>query len=113
MPHEIISEDYLAQVAECIRLLGHYQRLRIIEYLDIHGESTVNAIVAGVGGQQAAVSQHLNKLRMAQIITARRLGRQVKYKIAMEGPITVLNCIRREYAELKEKDKEKKSESAE
>ena len=85
------------RVSEAIRILGHPQRLRIIEHLDLHGESAVGEIVAGVAGRQGAVSQHLTKMRAAGMITARRVGRQVFYNIAAESPVTILNCIRRQF----------------
>ena len=84
-------------IAGVIRLLGHAQRLRIVEYLDRHGERAVGDIVAGIGGRQAAVSQHLNQMRAAGIIGARRQGRQVLYRITAESPVTILNCIRRQH----------------
>lgn len=84
--------------AETIRLLGHAQRLRIVEYLDLQGERSVGEIIEGIGGHQGAVSQHLNKLRVAGVIGARRDGRQVYYRIASKSPVTILNCIRRQQA---------------
>lgn len=94
----VLPEVFLCRVAETIRLLGHSQRLRIIEYLDHHGESSVGAIVAGTEGRQAAVSQHLNKMRLTKIIGARRDGRQVYYRIIAESAVTILNCIRKQHA---------------
>ena len=93
-----LPADCFDRVADAIRLLGHAQRLRIVEYLDLHGEQPAGGIVAGVGGRQAAVSQHLNKMRTAGIIAARRAGRQVFYSLAAESAVTLLNCIRRQHA---------------
>ena len=61
---ERLPDEFLNAMAEVIKLIGHPLRLRILEYLDLHGECTVNTIVAGISGQQSAVSQHLNKMRM-------------------------------------------------
>jgi len=89
--------EFLEMMAEAIRILGHGQRLQILEYLDLHGESSVNDIVAGIGARQGAVSQHLNKMRLAGILSCRRDSRQVYYAIAAESPVTILNCLRRKY----------------
>ncbi|OQA87543.1 MAG: putative HTH-type transcriptional regulator [Lentisphaerae bacterium ADurb.Bin242] len=97
MKKETLPEEYLASMAEVIKLIGHPQRLRILEYLDLYGESSVNAIVEGVSGQQGAVSQNLNKLRVAGIISCRRDSRQVLYRIAAENAVTILNCLRKKY----------------
>ena len=92
LPPEVFEE-----ISGVIRLLGHPQRLQIVEHLDLHGECAVGEIVTGVGGRQAAVSQHLNQMRAAGIISARRQGRRVLYRLAAESPVTILNCIRRQY----------------
>jgi ArsR family transcriptional regulator len=97
MNQSFLPEEFIVAMAEVIKLIGHPQRLRIIEYLDLHGESAVSDIVAGVGGQQGAVSQHLNKMRQAKIIACRRDGRQMLYRIAAENALTILNCMRRSH----------------
>lgn len=95
MTDEKLPEEFVNNIAEVVKMVGHVQRMRILEYLDIHGESTVTAIVDGVGGQQGAVSQHLNRMRQAGVIAARRNGRQVLYHLTSENVITILNCFRR------------------
>ncbi|MDD4816603.1 MAG: metalloregulator ArsR/SmtB family transcription factor [Victivallaceae bacterium] len=92
---QYLPEDFILSMAGVIKLIGNPQRLRILEYLDINGESTVSDIVAGISGAQGAVSQHLNKLRMAGVVACRRDGRLVLYRIAAENAITILNCMRR------------------
>lgn len=77
-------------------------RLRILEYLDLHGECTVNTIVAGISGQQSAVSQHLNKMRMAASSPAAGRGRQILYRIGAVNAVTILNCLRGKYRSLQE-----------
>ncbi len=98
-----LPDDYLAQVSQTIKIIGHPQRLRILEYLDLHGESTVGAIVEGTGGQQAAVSQHLNKMRLAGIIRSRRDGKQVYYHGLEESAVTILTCMRHKHEETKKR----------
>lgn len=97
MKNERLPEGFLVQVSDTIKLLGHAQRLRILEFLDLHGESSVGTITEGIGGQQAAVSQHLNKMRVSNIIVARRDGKQMYYGISSESATTILSCIRRQY----------------
>ena len=101
MKQTLMPDDYLVQVSETIKIIGHPQRLRILEYIDLHGESTVGAIVEGTGGQQAAVSQHLNKMRLAGIISSRRDGKQVYYRNLTESAVTILNCMRRRCEKMK------------
>ena len=97
MKTELLPDEFLIPMADVIRMIGHPQRLRILEYLDLHGESTVGAIVKGVDGQQGAVSQHLNRMRMADIVVCRREGRQMLYRIGAVNAVTILNCLRNKY----------------
>ena len=92
---ERLPEAFLAQVAETVKIIGHPLRLAILDYLDVHGESAVGAIAEGVGGAQAAVSQHLNTMRRAGIVGARRTGRQVYYGHLAESARSLLGCMRR------------------
>ena len=99
---ERLPDEFLNAMAEVIKLIGHPLRLRILEYLDLHSECTVNTIVAGISGQQSAVSQHLNKMRMAGIVACRREGRQILYRIGAVNAVTILNCLRGKYRSLQE-----------
>lgn len=92
-----LPEDFITQVSDTIKLLGHAQRLRILEFLDLNGESSVSAITKGIDGQQPAVSQHLNKMRISNVIAARREGKQMYYCIASESATTILSCMRKQY----------------
>lgn len=94
---EKMAPEIFQQVANTIRVLGHAQRLQIIECLDLHGERSVNEIVAAVNGQQSAVSQHLIKMRAAGLLGVRRAGRQVFYRITAKSPLIILNCIRQQF----------------
>ena len=91
--------NFIVRMADVIKMIGHPQRLQILEHLDIHGECMVTDIVEAVGGQQGAISQHLNKMRRAGIIEARRHGKQVYYRIAAANAVTILNCLRKNCAQ--------------
>ena len=90
---------FLVRMADVIKLIGHPQRLQILEHLDLHDECTVTEIVEAVGGQQGAISQHLNKMRRSGIIECRRHGKKVYYRIAAVNAITILNCLRKNCAQ--------------
>ncbi len=91
--------SFLVKMADVIKMIGHPQRLQILEHLDLHGECSVSDIVEAVGGQQGAISQHLNKMRRAGIIECQRHGKQVVYKIAATNAITILNCLRKNHCQ--------------
>ncbi len=97
MKKQTLPESFIVQVSDTIKLLGHAQRIRILEFLDLNGESSVSVITEGIGGQQAAVSQHLNKMRVSNVIVARRDGKQMYYRISSESATTILECMRKQY----------------
>jgi len=85
---------YVKDMAGVLRLMGHVYRLRIIERIDLHGPAPGHRLLAELGGAQGALSQHLNKLRVAGVIQAERRGREVWYSLANPHAVTILNCMR-------------------
>src|SRR5215471_7580525 len=59
------------------KALADRARLSIVYYLVKHDEITVTALTELLGLSQPLVSWHLRKLRRADLITTRRVGRQV------------------------------------
>ncbi len=66
--------------AEFLQVVGQGTRLRILEVL-AEGERCVCDIQAAVREQQSNVSKHLAILRRTGILTARREGGRVIYRI--------------------------------
>jgi DNA-binding transcriptional ArsR family regulator len=67
--------------AEILNALSHPARLEILELLR-DGESCVCHIQAMLDHRQAYISQQLNILRLAGLITSRKEGLRVYYKIS-------------------------------
>jgi len=88
-----VSPDVLRRAAEIIKLLGHPERLKIVEVLE-GGEATVSDIQEQLGLAQAIVSQHLAKLRGANVVAARRDGVRVYYQLIEAKVHHILQCIR-------------------
>src|SRR5207245_10963947 len=59
------------------KALADTARLTIVYYLVQHEEITVTALAELLGLSQPLVSWHLRKLRRANLISTRRVGRQV------------------------------------
>jgi ArsR family transcriptional regulator len=78
-------DDFAAnaqEVADILRALGNERRLMILCKLVEAGEMTVGALVAAVGLSQSALSQHLARMRDENIVTFRRDGQTLWYRIA-------------------------------
>ncbi len=83
----------LARAADIIRMLGHPERLKIVDVLE-GGEATVSDIMAQLGLAQPVVSQQLARMRSCDIVAARREGVYVYYRIIEPKVAHVLDCIR-------------------
>ncbi|MEE8361349.1 MAG: metalloregulator ArsR/SmtB family transcription factor [Gemmatimonadales bacterium] len=88
-----LESGALARAADVIRLLGHPDRLKIVEVLE-GGEATVSDIMAQLDLAQPVVSQQLARMRSCDIVAARREGVYVYYRITEPKVAHVLNCIR-------------------
>lgn len=78
--HRPLNEDALQLVAQRFAVLAEPMRLRLIQSL-FDGEKNVTDLVEMTGGTQANVSRHLQTLIAAHILTRRKAGLQVFYKI--------------------------------
>jgi DNA-binding transcriptional ArsR family regulator len=76
----ILLELAEKQAAQC-RAFGNARRLLILWIL-YEEELSVNEIAARAGSSLQNVSQHLNLLKKAGIVTARRDGQTIYYQIA-------------------------------
>ena len=70
------------EVANVLRALGNERRLMILCKLAEAGEMMVGALVEAVGLGQSALSQHLAKMRDDNVVTFRRDGQTLWYRIA-------------------------------
>ncbi|MCU1446468.1 MAG: ArsR family transcriptional regulator [Cryobacterium sp.] len=78
-----VDGEYVELAVEIFAMLADATRIRIILALR-DTELPVNQLAERVNKSQAAVSQHLAKLRMARIVTTRRDGTRVFYRLANE-----------------------------
>jgi DNA-binding transcriptional ArsR family regulator len=67
-------------------------RLKILHCLH-DGERCVSEILAVVGGSQANVSKHLSVLKRAGLVSRRRDGLNVFYKIHDENVFTICRSV--------------------
>ena len=78
-PRLVVPEDdHAHRAADSFRMLADPTRIKILWSL-LQGESNVGALADLVGAAPTTVSQHLAKLRLAGLVTARRDGRHHVY----------------------------------
>ena len=88
-----IDGRVLRRAAEIIKVLGHSERLKIVDALE-NGELTVSEIYDLCGLGQAVCSQHLRRLRALGVVEARKQGLNVIYRVVDPKVRHILACIR-------------------
>jgi DNA-binding transcriptional ArsR family regulator len=78
---ERISEDTLARMAATFRILADTSRLAILNCLIENGEVSVGQAVEATDRQQTNVSKHLKLMAEAGLLTRRKEGLQVYYRL--------------------------------
>jgi len=85
----------MQKAAKGIGYIAHPLRLRILEFLDVNGSSSVSVISKGVGEEATIVSQNLKKLRDAHLVETKRRGLFIYYTICEEYPASIFYCLRK------------------
>lgn len=75
------NEINYSDAAELLKALAHPVRLQIVHGLLRRGCRNVGCMERGTGMSQSCISQHLQKLRAAGIVTAERTGNEVYYRV--------------------------------
>jgi rhodanese-related sulfurtransferase/DNA-binding transcriptional ArsR family regulator len=74
--------------------LGHAHRLELLEQL-AQGERTVEVLAQRTGLSTANASQHLQQMRRAGMLTTRRDGKFVYYRLVDDAVLDLLAALRR------------------
>ncbi|MBF0270990.1 MAG: metalloregulator ArsR/SmtB family transcription factor [Magnetococcales bacterium] len=82
--------DHLARVGKAV---GQGHRLAILEYL-AQGERSVEALASLTGLSVANTSKHLQQLRQAGLVVARKEGLYVHYRLSDPEVVTLLGVLR-------------------
>lgn len=94
MSHE--DRDKLARNAaratSFLKAIGHEGRMMILCHL-AGGERSVGELEDLLSARQAAVSQHLSRLRQDGLVTSRRHGKTIFYRLADSRPRRVIDVV--------------------
>jgi len=82
-----------AQFAAVAKALGNSQRLELIEHL-AQGPRSVDALATKMGLPIANVSQHLQAMRRAGLVSSERDGKFVNYRLADESVLAAFAAVR-------------------
>jgi len=89
-----LKQKLYSQIARIGKAACHGHRLELLEYL-AQGERTVEALARLTGLSVANASQHLRTMRHSGLVTARKEGLYVYYRLADDEVIRLLASMRK------------------
>ncbi|EAQ79935.1 ArsR/SmtB family transcription factor [Blastopirellula marina] len=84
--------ESLSEAAECLRILAHPHRLRIVQML-LQGDYTVGELAAACEIPSPMASEHLRLMQRCGFLTSQKEGRKVYYQVAEPHLQDILHCI--------------------
>ncbi len=91
---ELLELDGLHRVAECLKVLAHPVRLRMVDVL-LQGEFPVHRIAELVGLPPHQACEHLRLMQGHALLASDRRGRTVYYRVANPSLPGLMECIRK------------------
>jgi len=85
---------HAAAAARLLKLCANERRLLVLCRLSTAGEATVGELAKSVGLSQSALSQHLALMREDGLVTFRRDGQTIHYRIADPNAQRLLMTLR-------------------
>ena len=93
-PARALPETSFERIAPVLRILGHPDRLRIVDLL-MREEVTVADLADRLDLAPNAVSQHLTGMMAHEIVARRRDGRCVYYSVVHPAARSLMQCMYR------------------
>ncbi len=94
---KLLDMRWLSRAAECLKVLAHPARLRIVDIL-MQGEHPVHEIATMCELPAHQACEHLRLMQGHGLLASDRRGRAVIYRIANPQLPGILECIRKNCA---------------
>ncbi|MEO1258314.1 MAG: metalloregulator ArsR/SmtB family transcription factor [Bacteroidota bacterium] len=88
-----INDEKLQVSSDILRALAHPLRLRILEFIDENDVINVNKIYNTLNLEQSITSQHLRILRLAGLVSTKRDGKFIHYKLDYDKLSNAMSAI--------------------
>lgn len=88
----LLDLDQLQQAAECLKVLAHPQRLRIVQML-LRGRYTVGELAEACDTPSHMASEHLRLMQRCGFLAVNKDGRKAYYEIAEPHLSKIMDCI--------------------
>ena len=86
----------LGQAAECLRVLAHAHRLRMVQML-LQGRFTVGELAEACDLPTPMASEHLRLMQRCGFLSSQKEGRRVYYQIAEPHLRNIMTCIEQRF----------------
>ncbi len=93
MSSQNFKHDLFNHFARIAKSLANGYRLELLEFL-AQGERTVDALAKVSGLSVANTSQHLQQLKQSGLVSNRKEGHKVYYRLSGDDVITLVNTLR-------------------
>lgn len=93
MSTDVVKGELYRSIARVAQALASGNRLQLLEFL-AQGERSVDALAAMTEMTVANTSQHLQALRQAGLVAARKDGQRVYYRVAGDDVVRLLEALR-------------------
>jgi DNA-binding transcriptional ArsR family regulator len=87
-----LTDQQLFDAAECLKVMAHPARLKMVQIL-MRGEFPVNEIASACGISANQACEHLRLMQGRRLLTSRRNGKTVYYKILSPRLPSLMECI--------------------
>jgi DNA-binding transcriptional ArsR family regulator len=98
----LTSLEALGQAAECLRVLAHPHRLRMVQML-LQGDHTVTELAEACNLPTAMASEHLRLMQRCGFLSSEKDGRKVYYHVVEPHLKYILKCIEDRFDSVKGK----------
>ena len=97
---DLIDLEVMAQAAECLRMLAHPVRLRMVQML-LGGSYSVGELAEKCEIANHQASEHLRLMQHAGFLSRREEGRYKYYEIAEPHLRDIMACIESRFGDTK------------
>lgn len=84
--------EALGQAAECLKILAHPHRLRIVQLL-LQGRYTVGELAESCEIPSHMASEHLRLMQRCGFLTSEKEGRKTYYEVVEPHLANIMQCI--------------------
>lgn len=92
----LVDLDKLDEAAECLRLLAHPHRLRMLQML-LQGEFMVGELASACEIRANMASEHLRLMQRAGLLGVEKDGRRSYYFVSEPHLADIMKCIEKRF----------------